>query len=226
MENTLNPHAQNCLQALMRCWFDFERRIQRVPIITRLNAGKFSNDDYLALLLNLRQQVIEGSRWIARSASSFDRNHAQVRSIAIGHAQDEHKDYLLLEKDFVNAGGNLTTIEQAPRNAGSEALHAYLMYRASQPNPIDMLGAMWIIEGLGQKMASEWAERIDALIPAKNATQFMRYHGENDETHMQELYHLLDLTCTSTAAQTSIVKTATVVGRLYSMQLEEIDSEN
>ena len=149
-----------------------------------------------------------------------------MRSIAIGHAQDEHKDYLLLEKDFVNAGGNLTTIEQAPRNAGSEALHAYLMYRASQPNPIDMLGAMWIIEGLGQKMASEWAERIDALIPAKNATQFMRYHGENDDTHMQELYHLLDLTCTSAAAQTSIVKTATVVGRLYAMQLEEIDSEN
>lgn len=221
----LNPHAQTCLQTLMRTWFDFERRLQRVPIIKRLQAGRLSKDDYRALLLNLRQQVIEGSRWIARSASSFDRHYADVRSIAIGHAQEEHRDYLVLEQDFVAAGGELSAIQNGERNAGSEALHAFLMYRASKPNPIDMIGAMWIIEGLGQKMANDWAEQIESMINTKDATRFMRYHGENDDAHMQKLYQLLDLVCTDDAAAHSIVKTATVVGRLYALQLEEIDHE-
>lgn len=221
----LNTHAQNCLQALMRNWFDFERRLQRVPIIQRLHANRFTDEDYRSLLLHLRQQVIEGSRWIARSASSFDRHYAEVRSIVIGHAQEEHRDYLILEKDFVAAGGELEQIRNADRNAGSEALHAFLMYRASKPNPIDMIGAMWIIEGLGQKMAGEWAQQINHLISAKNATQFMQYHGENDDDHMQKLYTMLDTVCTNEAAQRTIIKTATVVGRLYCLQLEEIDNE-
>src|SRR5690606_15017181 len=100
-------------------------------------------------------------RWITRCASSFDRHYADVRSIVIGHAKEEHKDYEILEQDFVAAGGELRTIQDAPRNIGSEALHGFLMYRATQPNPVDLIGAMWIIEGLGQKMASEWAVRID-----------------------------------------------------------------
>lgn len=223
-EALLNSDAQRCLQQLLRVWFDFERRLNRVPIISRLEAGAFNQDDYLALLLNLRQQVIEGSRWITRCASSFDRHYADIRSMVIGHAQDEHRDYELLEQDFVASGGKLDDIQAADRNPGSEALHAFLMYRATQPNPIDMVGAMWMIEGLGQKMASSWADRIDELVAGNQlTTQFLRYHGLNDDEHMQKFYALLDRVCGSDEAIASVVKTARVVGRLYAMQLEEID---
>ena len=57
-----------------------------------------------------------------------------------------------------------------PRNPGSEALHGYLMYRAGEPNPVGLLGAMWIVEGLGEKMAKDWAARIEELVPASAAT--------------------------------------------------------
>ena len=222
--NELNPQAQATLQTLMRVWFDFERQLNKVPIIQRLENGRFSLDDYRNLLLNLRQQVIEGSRWISRAASSFDRDFSDIRSLVIGHAQEEHRDYEILEQDFVAAGGELQTIQSFSKNLGSEALHGYLMYRASLPNPIDLIGAMWIIEGLGQKMAAEWSQRINRLTAGDGSyTQFMGYHGENDQAHMQKLYNMLDRVCTSEQSQECIVATAQIVAKLYAWQLEAID---
>ncbi len=221
----LTAIGQDTLRRLLRAWFDFEKRLSRVPIIRRLDMKQFTIEDYQNLLLNLRQQVIEGSRWISRCASSFDRDYADVRSVVIGHAQEEHRDYEVLEQDYVAAGGKLEAIQSQPRNPGSEALHSFLMYRATRPNPVDLLGAMWIIEGLGNKMANEWAARIEEIIgDTEGYTRFLRYHGENDEEHMDKLYGLIDRVCTDEKAADRIVQTATVVGRLYAMQLEEIDN--
>lgn len=221
---TLSPLGQETLRRLMREWFEFERRLAAVPIVRRLDLGTFSRDDYRRLLLNLRQQVIEGSRWIARCASSFDRDHADIRSAVLGHAQDEHRDYEVLERDFVALGGDLEAIRSRPKNPGSEALHAFLMHKAGEANPGALLGAMWIVEGLGEKMASNWAERIESLTGCgRDATRFLRYHGGNDELHMNKLYALIDRICTSEARCDEVVMTARVVARLYAWQLEEVD---
>lgn len=222
----LSDLAQQTLRSLMRAWFDFERRLVRVPLLRRLEVGNFTIEDYRKLLLHLRPQVVEGARWIARCASSFDREHADVRSIIIGHAGDEHRDYQMLESDFVAAGGDLPAIQSQPRNLGTEILHAYLMYRAGQPNPTCLLGAMWIIEGLGEKMARDWATRIEELTGTDGrCTTFMRYHADNDDRHLDKLYALLDRICDSPKRAAEIITTARATGRLYAMQLEEIDCE-
>ncbi|MEO1204067.1 MAG: hypothetical protein AAFX10_15290 [Pseudomonadota bacterium] len=222
--DVLTPIGQETLRRLMRTWFKFERRLERVPIVRRLNTDTFTADDYRALLLNLRQQVIEGSRWIARAASSFNRDFADVRSVVIGHAMEEHRDYEVLEQDYVASGGSADAIRSRPRNPGSDALHSFLMYRASLPNPVDMLGAMWIVEGLGNKMATDWASRIQDLDDGLS-TRFLAYHGDNDDAHMDKLYGVLDRVCSSEAAADRIVLTAEVVGRLYALQLQEIDND-
>jgi hypothetical protein len=220
----LTELGQTTLRRLMREWFDFERRLATVPIIRRLDLGTFTREDYQQWLLNLRPQVVEGSRWISRCASSFDRDHADIRSVILRHAYDEHRDYEVLEADYVATGGSLDAIRSQPKNAGSEALHAFLMYKASEPNPVGLLGAMWIIEGLGEKMASNWAGRIEDLTGFDaGCTRFVRYHADNDDSHMDKLYGLIDRICTSAHAADEVVRTATVVGRLYAMQLEEID---
>jgi 3-oxoacyl-[acyl-carrier-protein] synthase-3 len=220
----LTELGQATLRRLMREWFEFERRLATVPIIRRLDLGTFSREDYQQWLLNLRPQVVEGSRWISRCASSFDRDHADIRSVILRHAYDEHRDYEVLESDYVATGGDLATIRAQPKNAGSEALHAFLMHKSSEPNPVGLLGAMWIIEGLGEKMASNWAGRIEALTGFDTScTRFVRYHADNDDSHMDKLYGLIDRICTSQQAADEVVRTATVVGRLYAMQLEEID---
>ncbi|MBM65503.1 MAG: hypothetical protein CMH55_04630 [Myxococcales bacterium] len=224
-QEALQPLAQEALRGLLRTWMEFERKLAKVPVLRRLDTGTFSQSDYQRLLFNLRAQVVEGARWITRAASSFDRDHAEVRSIVISHAKDEHRDYEILEQDYVRAGGELEAIQAGQRNIGSEALAAFLMHRASQPNPVDMLGAMFIIEGLGEKMAASWAERICELtgLP-EEATTFLRYHGENDENHMERFYVMLDTVATSPERVAAIQKTAKVVARLYALQLEELDN--
>ena len=88
------------------------------------------------------------------------------------------------------------------------------MHKASEPNPVGLLGAMWIIEGLGEKMASNWAGRIEALTGFDTScTRFVRYHADNDDSHMDKLYGLIDRICTSPQAADEVVRTATVVGR-------------
>jgi len=225
-ERDLNPHAQRCLQQLLRVWLGFERDLSTVPLLRRIDLGTYTVDDHLCLLRNLRQQVIEGSRWITRTASSFDRNHAEIRSTIISHAVDEHRDYELLEKDYVASGGNLNDILGMERNVGSEALHGFLMHRSSRPNPVDLLGAMWIIEGLGEKMARSWAERIQDLTGlGEDSTRFMTYHGHNDGDHMERFYDMLDEVCVDEPTVRSIIKTSRVVARLYRLQLEEVEHE-
>lgn len=222
----LTKLGQNCLQSLLKVWLDFDLSVNSVSIVKRLEQGRLSLEDYQILLLNLRQQVIEGSRWISRSASSFDREYADVRSIVIGHATEEHRDYLLLEADYVAAGGNIDVIQSAKKNIGSEALHGFLMYRASQPNPVDLIGAMWIIEGLGNKMATKWSKFVNEQFRTElNITSFMDYHGENDENHLKELYKLIDRVATSAKNVEDIIRTAKVVAKLYKLQLEEVDND-
>ena len=138
--------VESLMRDLALVWLDFERRLSQVSIIRRLEHGNFSLDDYRTLLCNLRTQVVEGSRWITRAASSFTSEHADLRSKIISHAVDEHRDYEMLDRDYQTVGGDILEIRSSERNIGTEALAAYLMNQASHPNPIDLLGAMFIIE--------------------------------------------------------------------------------
>jgi 3-oxoacyl-[acyl-carrier-protein] synthase-3 len=83
---------------------------------------------------------------------------------------------------------------------------------------------MWIIEGLGEKMAADWAQRIETLTGYDpRCTRFLRYHATNDDRHLDKLYGLVDRICRTGSVTDDVVATAAIVGRLYAMQLEEID---
>ncbi len=102
-----NPLAQTLVRQLAQVWFDFEDRLRQVPIVARLNDGRLTVEDYRALLFNLRQQVIEGSRWISRAASSITPEYFPIRAAFIAHTSDEHRDFEMLDRDYAAAGGNL-----------------------------------------------------------------------------------------------------------------------
>ncbi|MDN5724905.1 MAG: iron-containing redox enzyme family protein, partial [Propionibacteriales bacterium] len=216
--------AQDLPERLAEVWTEFEARLADVPILRRLHQGEVTLADYQQLLFNLRQQVVDGSLWISRVASNFDMDHFDLRSAAMHHAVEEHRDHLLLERDFVAVGGSRERLRAGRKNIGSEALSGYMFHRASQPNPIDCLGAMFIIEGLGARKALEWAERFQAVLGlADNQVHFMRYHQEADENHTGKLDAILTGDLIDQPAADAIVTCATVVSRLYAMQLTELD---
>jgi 3-oxoacyl-[acyl-carrier-protein] synthase-3 len=218
------PSGGDVHSRLDAVWQDFERRLDQVPVMHRLAEGTATIEDYRRLLFNLRQQVADGARWISRAASNFSVDLFDLRSAAIGHAAEEHRDFMMIERDYAACGGSIDDIRSGEQNIGSEALSAYMFHTASQPDPIGLLGAMFIIEGLGTGKASGWAARFKETLGLRDdQVSFLAYHGEADDDHFAKLQAILASPRIDAAATDSIVKTAKVVARLYALQLEELD---
>ncbi|MFC0215111.1 3-oxoacyl-[acyl-carrier-protein] synthase III C-terminal domain-containing protein [Paenibacillus chartarius] len=211
------------VRQFVHIWVDFEQKLAHVPIIHKLYQGKFTLDDYKLLMENIRQQVIDGSQWIARAASYISIDHIDLRSLFIAHARDEHRDYQILERNYVAVGGDLTHIQSGDKNIGTEALSAYLFQRASRDNPVDLMGAMWIIEGLGCRMARYWGDMIrDQLGLSDEQVSFLLYHSDSDEKHFERLEAGIRHPMLTMDIAQRIVKTAKTTARLYLLQLEEL----
>jgi 3-oxoacyl-[acyl-carrier-protein] synthase-3 len=218
-----DPLAQSLIRQLARTWFDFDIRLQQVPIVARLNGGQLTVEDYKELLFNLRQQVIDGSRWISRAASNITADYFPIRSAFIAHSNDEHRDYEMLERNYVSVGGSIEEIRSGRKNVGSEALSNYILQKASVENPFELIGAMFIIEGLGQRVARKWGVRIrEQLGLAEEQVSFFLYHSESDVKHFGRLDLALSLGILTEQRVADIVKCAKVTARLYVLQLEEI----
>ena len=224
--NAINvPSVQRAQRGLARVWIDFESALVQVPVIERLTKGTLRIEDYRALLLNLRQQVVEGSRWIGRAASNLTPRYEDLRSLFVKHTAAEHRDFKLLERDFEAAGGDPALMATTPKNIGSEAFSAFMYHTAGRPDPVGMLGAMFIIEGLGHRLAEPWAQAIkEQLSLDDEAVRFLRYHGEGDDEHMEMFDDALAMAVTDDAIADDVVRHAKIVARLYRLQLEELDN--
>ncbi len=218
-----NPTLEWLVRQLTQIWIDFESRLLQVPIVKKIHDGQLSLEDYKLLLIDLRQQVIDGSQWITRAASNIDIELFELRSAFIQHAATEHKDYQILESNFKALGEDLGPILNGKKNVGSEALSAFMFQQASQRNPVDLLGAMFIIEGIGKRLAGFWGELIkDQLGLKKKQVSFFTYHGVADEDHFHNLEKALNHPDITMDIAERIAKTAKITARLYQMQLEEL----
>jgi len=220
---SLSPAATWLWEELAFVWLDFEERLASIPVMARVQGGTATVEDYQELLLNIRQQVVEGGRWIALASSSMSLPLFPVRSLLIKHAAEEHTDYQLLEKNYVATGGDVAKMYTQPKNIGSEALSSYMFHQASLADPLNLFGAMFIIEGLGSAKASGWAKSIkESTDLPDEALTFLAYHGEADEDHYEKLRMVLSHPLIDQALAERIAKTARVVARLYALQLEEL----
>ncbi|MDN5203824.1 beta-ketoacyl-ACP synthase III [Fulvivirgaceae bacterium BMA10] len=216
---------ERLVRELTKVWFDFETGLNKVPIVDRINRGILSLEDYRLLLLNLRQQVIDGSQWIARAASNVSMKYFDVRSAFIAHSSDEHRDYQILEKNYINLGGTMEELKHGEKNIGSEALSAYMFHRASQPDPFDLLGGMFIIEGLGNRLAGKWGRAIKEQLKLKsNQVSFLIYHESSDsnENHFERFENAVNSELLTEEVAERIIKTAKTVAKLYTLQLTEL----
>jgi len=218
-----SPIEESLVRQLAQVWTDFETRLHHVPIIAKMDQGRMTVQDYQDLLFNLRQQVIDGSRWISRVASNITREHFPIRSAFIGHSSDEHRDFEMIERDYASVGGDIEAIRNGVKNVGSTALSEYILSRASRENPFDLIGAMFIIEGLGRRVAGRWGEQIrEQLGLEKRQVSFLTYHSASDDIHFERLDAAVQSGILTEALVADVVKAARVTARLYLLQLEEI----
>lgn len=212
------------LARLADVWAEFEHRLGDIPIVQRIERGEATLADYRALLLNMRQQVAEGARWITRAASNIGHDKIDLRAEFVRHAATEQLDFQMLERDYCSVGGELAAIQGADKNIGSAALSAFMFHRADKPDPLDLLGAMFIIEGLGANKALGWARQLeDQLHLDPHQVSFLHHHAAADDGHTAKLHEVLTSDHITEELTEEIVRTARTVGRLYALQLEELE---
>jgi len=214
------------LTELAAIWHDYRSRVWRTPLIRALREGRFTRDDYLAWSGQWIPQVREGAKWMREAVAHLSAPYAPLAELITLHAGEEQNDFKILFEDYRKAGGHAASVDELRRNPGGEALNAYLHAMAATPDPIGLLGAIYIIEGTGQRIIPALLPLIKAhldLLP--DAFRFLEYHGDNDEHHLARWLNAVSIALECDAdgqAEAAIARTARRTAALYLMQFQHV----
>lgn len=214
------------LTELAAIWHDYRSRVWRTPLVRQIRERRFAVADYLNWMEQWVPQVREGSLWMREGAASLSEPYQALSSLIGVHAGEEQNDFQILFGDYRKAGGTVERIEDLRRNPGGEALNAYLHALAATRDPIGLLGAIYIIEGTGQRI-------VPALLPLLKASlrlppdafRFLEYHGHNDENHLNRWLLAVEMVMAvegQARAARQIADTARHTAALYLMQFQHI----
>lgn len=221
-----SPELGRLIADVAGVWHDYQSRLRRTPLLRRITTGQFTHADYLAWMSAWIPQVRYGSHWMRRAVDQLREPYLELRSLIEAHARDEQNDYMILWDDYKSAGGTETDMEALQRNAGGEALNAFMFARAASVNPIDLLGAIYIIEGTGQRVIPQLLPQLRAQLDLpERAYRFLRYHGSNDEAHLQRWLRAVEIVLANDPdgrAHAAIVQTARAVAELYLLQFQAV----
>ena len=220
-----SPAVADVLRKLAMVFTEFEGRLEQTPLIRKLTRGRFALDDYQAFLINLRQQVKDGALWMSRAASNIDEEHLELRSPLMRHAVTEHRDFRLLEADYVATGGDAAEIQSAEKNIGSEALSAWMFHRGVAAQSVRAARRHVHHRGPGLDQGAgvgtpgaeaPGAARGGGALPALSRRKRRRAYGG--------IRAMLGLVLPDDAIAARIVTCAKVTARLYALQIEEIEA--
>ncbi|MBB6577363.1 3-oxoacyl-[acyl-carrier-protein] synthase-3 [Comamonas odontotermitis] len=214
------------LTELASIWHDYRSQVWRTPLVRRIRSGHMKTDDYLCWMRQWIPQVREGSLWMREGAASLTGDYAALAALMGVHAGEEQNDFKILHQDYLNAGGTITNIDALQRNPGGQALNSYLHSLAATTNPIGLLGAIYIIEGTGQRIVPSLLPLLrQSLDLGPECFRFLEYHGANDENHLERWLMAVQMVMaldTTGDAPRAIAATARHTAQLYLMQFAHI----
>lgn len=215
----MQPAIANMLRDLMSIWHDYRSEVFRTELVRAIMDGSVQRDAYLAWMENWIPQVREGSLWMRRAISSMGPGLQDLATLVQTHAGEEQFDWQILYRDYRNAGGSLP-LHALRLNPGGEALNAFMHAYGARPDPVGLLGGIYIIEGTGQRIVPTLLPRLKSHLGLSSSLlQFMAYHGENDQSHMLRWLEAVKLAASHAPVATrQIVQVAESVATLYLQQ--------
>ncbi len=220
---TAPEHLRDLLTGLANIWHHYRSDVWRSPVINKLVSGRFTQEDYRQWTAQWVPQVREGSKWMREAVQSLTATYAALGELIETHAGEEQNDFMILYQDYLAAGG-IADLDALQRNPGGDALNTYLHALAARPDPVGLLGAIYVIEGTGQRIIPALLPllRKQVNLPAK-AFRFLEYHGANDEHHLARWLNAVELTLAiNPRAAGLMLQTAKRTAQLYQMQFDHI----
>ncbi len=234
IERIAPPHSPDAapeglralLTELAATWHDYRSSVWRTPLVRQIRERRLQVPDYLNWMEHWIPQVREGSLWMREGAASLGAAYQPLAALIGVHAGEEQHDFKILFDDYRKSGGTVTDIDQLRRNPGGEALNAYLHALAATRDPVGLLGAIYIIEGTGQRIIAALLPLMKAGLPLPpDAFRFLEYHGQNDEHHLSRWLAAVEMVMaldTTGDAARQIADTARQTAALYLMQFRYV----
>jgi 3-oxoacyl-[acyl-carrier-protein] synthase-3 len=225
-----DPRLAALLQRLAEVWHGYRSEASRTPLVRALVQRRFTDDDYLRWMACWIPQVREGSRWMREAVASMRAPYAALADLVETHAGEEQFDFRILFDDYRSAGGTAENIDALRRTPGGEALNSYLHAKAAEPSPVGLLGAIYVIEGTGQRIVPALLPLLQSQLKLPpSALRFLAYHGASDEHHLARWLRGVQLVLAadpSGRADDDIVQTARRTAALYLMQWQDACTRN
>ena len=132
----------------------------------------------------------------------------------------------MLEDDYVAVGAAGRTSSRATKNSGlRSACPPSCSTRRIGRTPSTSSGRCTSSKGSAPTKRRHWVEQLrDQLELDEGQVRFITYHGGADEEHTEKMFEILRSDLITPEIAQRIVHTARVVGRLYALQLEEIEN--
>ena len=221
---TGNPTIERLVRQLARVWIDFETRLHQVPIVAKLESGRFTRDDYKLLLAEPAPAGRRG-RALDRAGRLTDGRRPLPAAQPLHHARARGAPRLRAAGAQLRRASAATSPTSAARRRTSAARRCRpgcSTGRARRTRSI-----CWARCSSSRGWARSWPARWGALIReqldlADDQVSFLLYHGGNDDRHLDKLEQALDAGAVDDRMVDRIVKTAKVTARLYCLQLEEL----
>ena len=228
-DGSKDKYVQKTLQELATIWHDYRSQIWRTPLVKTILQGNLDLQQYREWMACWVPQVREGSKWMRVASSNLSAEFHELKAIIETHAGEEQDDYEILFDDYLAAGGEVNTIDELRRNPGGDALNAYMYSAAESVNPIGLLGAIYIIEGTGQRIVPVLLPELRKQLPLTDrGFRFLRYHSQNDMHHLTRWLNALSLALNVTDLEQrsenarAVLRAAKHVAQLYQLQWEYI----
>jgi len=200
-------------------WRRFAEEFLSAPVVARIVAQRCSIEDYRCLLRDLRAQVVDGARWLARAAGSLGPEQLALRGALLRHAVTEHQDFRMLEADYVAVGGAPEDMVAPRRNVGTEALCAWMEELSGRRGSLGILGALMIFEGVGSRLAPRLGKALQGGLGLReDQCRFITYHAEHDAGHQGGLREVLRGALRDADDVHEILRSARITGMLYAQQ--------
>jgi len=163
------------------------------------------------------------SRFICAAASRMTDAQEAIRTRFMHHALEEDGHHKFALKDLKNIGYDSDYALNSRPLPGTEAIISFHYYLAHMGNPISVMGAVMVFEGLAEDFAGQAAS---ALRSKQNMSQssvtFLHTHAEFDIEHMKEAREVLDTLIKREEDKAATIDVANKMYRFYQMNFEDI----
>jgi len=162
------------------------------------------------------------SRFLSAVVSNLPDEKDEIRTRFMHHAIEEDGHHKFTLKDIVNLGYPIEFITESQPLCGTTAIVSYHYFIAHYGNPISMMGAVIVFEGVAEEFAGELSDSIREQhdLPL-NAVTFLHTHGKFDVDHMEEARKVMNTLINDDKDKKEIIEVANKMYRFLKMNFDD-----